>query len=664
MSLDKSNLGSLNDLFNLSRNYPYTWIFGGGIPSLIKPFSNNINATGYPHHAPSIWSNTGVVGTTYQFWPGGADSSGLNPYGNNTLGEGIISGPNKPSDLDLYMDRADVRTHGIKFPMQVVGWGFDIFGYPAPNYNRDWSASGIYSQRVNTNPASPSGGLPGSYFATSGNIAFAKGHQVEYDYWHSGPVDLRWDNYRKVWSSPNSVQSAKILAAYNSGVAISNYATPIFASGITYDAIVQDGEATRIFVTGVSHIGPKPYDDTYKVYPLSSGSFCFIVHHETSGIPRFAVWAVERPGVFECSSSSSGSASSDPYASASLGYLSYSLLSSEPLRVEYGGNGIDNIPSGALLLGNPSGVGPAIPYVLFPGSGISITSEKLEIAESGSLTIAIADTVSFNEAGVNNTITELQGLTTPLSISQGGTGASTKNFLDVTTNQTAGGLKTFPSGIRVGSGTLASPSISFSGDVDTGFYLLSSQDGFGVTASSTGMFTVKGQYGTDFASQVRILTTVIPTGASSNYKLAPLVVRQYYDPVYNNHIQVWLDRGDNILSYVNQNGQFLGTTLTASGAPSGLVSGTLLSIFAPSSFVGSTISCQNNNSGVYFSVDKNGSELTLGASGNKTTLTSTSGVRTIHFSSGYHGSVDVAKVGGGTRTLNFMHGIFTGFTDS
>lgn len=639
MTIDKSNLGKYNNLYDAVRNYPYSWIFGGTLAGIFKPFSNNISSTGYPHHEPSLWSNTGVVGTRFQFWPGGADSSGLNPFGENTLEEGIVSGPSKPSDLNLFMDRADVRTHGFKFPLQTIGWGFDIFGYPAPNYNRYWDASGIFG----------SSGIPETFFAVTGGGIFGKGHEVPYDYFKSGPVDMRWDIYRKVWTSPNSVQSAKILAAYNSGALISNFTTPIFASGITYDAMVQDGEATKIIVTGVSHIGPKPYNNAYKVYPLSSGTFCFIVHNETSGVPQFAVWGLEQPGTFQCSSSSASGSTSDPYSGSDAGYISYTLLASNPLEVEYGGHGLGNISSGVVLLGNPSGTGPMYSYRFVQGNGIDVLFQKADINTPGDLTIKISDDVSFNEAGVNTTITELQGLTTPLTVSQGGTGSSSKNFIDITTNQTAGGIKSFPSGIRSGSGTQVVPSISFINDTDTGIYLLPTGNGMGFTAASTGMIFVKGLFGTDFSSQVRILSSVMPTGLAGNPNYAPLVVSQYSDPLYNNHIQIWKDRGSNNLAYIDQNGGFLSSSLSVSGTPTG---------------VSNSISCSNISSGVYFSVNRIGSQMTLGGSGNRTTITSTSGDRTIHFSSGYHGSVDVAKVGGGTRTLQFMHGIFVGFTDS
>jgi hypothetical protein len=46
-------------------------------------------------------------------------------------------------------------------------------------------------------------------------------------------------------------------------------------------------------------------------------------------------------------------------------------------------------------------------------------------------------------SGANSDITSLSALSTPLSIGQGGTGSSTKNFVDLSTNQSAGGNKTW-----------------------------------------------------------------------------------------------------------------------------------------------------------------------------------------------------------------------------
>jgi hypothetical protein len=48
-------------------------------------------------------------------------------------------------------------------------------------------------------------------------------------------------------------------------------------------------------------------------------------------------------------------------------------------------------------------------------------------------------------SGANSDITSLSGLSTPLSTAQGGTGSASKNFVDLTTAQTVGGVKAFSS---------------------------------------------------------------------------------------------------------------------------------------------------------------------------------------------------------------------------
>ena len=53
------------------------------------------------------------------------------------------------------------------------------------------------------------------------------------------------------------------------------------------------------------------------------------------------------------------------------------------------------------------------------------------------------DGTTFATAGANSNITSLTGLTTALSLAQGGTGSTSKNFVDLTTAQTIAGAKTF-----------------------------------------------------------------------------------------------------------------------------------------------------------------------------------------------------------------------------
>lgn len=63
--------------------------------------------------------------------------------------------------------------------------------------------------------------------------------------------------------------------------------------------------------------------------------------------------------------------------------------------------------------------------------------------------------------GANSTITSLTGLTTPLSIAQGGTGSATQNFVDLTTAQTVAGVKRFTSVAEFGTSSSVTGGIKF-----------------------------------------------------------------------------------------------------------------------------------------------------------------------------------------------------------
>lgn len=79
-------------------------------------------------------------------------------------------------------------------------------------------------------------------------------------------------------------------------------------------------------------------------------------------------------------------------------------------------------------------------------TGNNVTSTSTTIVVNGTHT-QTANNVPFDTkraaAGANSDITSLSGLTTPLPISEGGTGSATQNFVDLTTNQSIAGIKTF-----------------------------------------------------------------------------------------------------------------------------------------------------------------------------------------------------------------------------
>jgi hypothetical protein len=89
------------------------------------------------------------------------------------------------SPVDLYFEKdhwarstvevSGIRGVGLKAPMVLTGWGYDIDGNPVPSNPAD---STKFHPQASWNPST----------------------------WKSGPVDLRWDNDRGVWTGGNTTK--------------------------------------------------------------------------------------------------------------------------------------------------------------------------------------------------------------------------------------------------------------------------------------------------------------------------------------------------------------------------------------------------------------------------------------------------------------------------
>ena len=129
----------------------------------------------------------------------------LNPfnYGNNIKfyhrGKDIVDPRNAP-DYDEGFDYSvqktynqaqkgyDPRAVGFRAPMMLVGWGYDTNGEPVPNASHDKDPV-IYDQ-------SGEKIIP----ERTGADEFLEDYQWRMDKWKAGPLDVRWDRERKVWT--------------------------------------------------------------------------------------------------------------------------------------------------------------------------------------------------------------------------------------------------------------------------------------------------------------------------------------------------------------------------------------------------------------------------------------------------------------------------------
>lgn len=97
----------------------------------------------------------------------------LNPYVSGDISVALPETQNIPENLhdDLHKYTGDLRGVGLKSPIIIVGWGYDIDGNPVPS------------------------GSDGG---------FVSNYKERADLWKAGPLDIRWDNNRKLWVTGDS----------------------------------------------------------------------------------------------------------------------------------------------------------------------------------------------------------------------------------------------------------------------------------------------------------------------------------------------------------------------------------------------------------------------------------------------------------------------------
>lgn len=275
-----TNLEGFNNILKSSGGY--TNSYGVSQKGLYKPFTTQTTVSGVPHYESPL-SLSGSIQ---------AVSTGLNPFGPQTRNEGLIwgTGNYSPNSIDYLNDEPiadEVRTFGSKTPFHLVGWGYDIFGYPAPNYVSGWRSSGI--QEIS---AKPSGEFVEGY---------TRGSHVAYDQWMAGPVDLRWDQHRKVWTANNGgIYAGTILSTYSGSTLLDPSTTATggyYGTHISYYARIEDGYANSMIVTG--SVRNKRHEK-FKIFPAVSGESCLIIHYISGGRPDIGIWVDEIAAVRGC----------------------------------------------------------------------------------------------------------------------------------------------------------------------------------------------------------------------------------------------------------------------------------------------------------------------------------------------------------------------------
>lgn len=248
---------SLMDLGGLFRPFETSGVRGHGLPSFsgimpttsnpvtamsLNPFkiSESLQGSGLGHDIEYIARGTGITAIN--------DLSILKA---GKYGDVAISGESTPTFRGL----------GLRAPAVLVGWGFDTNQKPVPNKN----------------PASPT-------------AEFADNYLRRPDLWKAGPLDVRWDESRGVWSAAGSVFRVAKLVEHliPGGAAFAQLASVTITSGSPVSfpyggnasfSLTFESGLTRIF-DGLKN---NSINSTYPTYPATpSGAVIYVSKEQTT----------------------------------------------------------------------------------------------------------------------------------------------------------------------------------------------------------------------------------------------------------------------------------------------------------------------------------------------------------------------------------------------
>lgn len=131
------------------------------------------------------------------------------PNPNDALRSALSENPDKnyaalDTNAELPTFTQNYRFFGLRGPLMVHGWGYDLEGYPVPNSSGEIQIDAfgnpildVNGQTVGKNQKRQS---DGTYSAPYKERTFARGWAQQPASWPVGPVDLRWDSNARVWT--------------------------------------------------------------------------------------------------------------------------------------------------------------------------------------------------------------------------------------------------------------------------------------------------------------------------------------------------------------------------------------------------------------------------------------------------------------------------------
>ena len=188
--------------------------YGCSDEQLFSPVEISQTNWGWLSNGPAFSTPWSVAGERGDFGSGsvGPTVSELNPYYSNALdnffdGVDFVQVVNNSPDNELDIRKLDndpstVYTTGLRGPLILSGWGYDITDRPVPS---------------------------------SDNETHDEGMQGDRSTWKTGPVNLQWDEERQVWQGGPQIVCGTVVGAIRAP------SSPCRAESFTVRLLRKDG---------------------------------------------------------------------------------------------------------------------------------------------------------------------------------------------------------------------------------------------------------------------------------------------------------------------------------------------------------------------------------------------------------------------------------------
>jgi hypothetical protein len=178
------------------------------------------------------------------------------PSGVGDALRGAVSSNSKNySHLDSNVDplySQNQRFFGLRGPLMLHSWGYDLEGYPVPNSSGEYmtGSDGLLVRDNNGNYVGKNQELQpdGSYSPPYKESTFYKSWAQQPGTWPVGPIDLRWDDIGRVWTIGSNYKPVWVVIEVDMvndtparGIVIeSSYANNPLPSGLRKLVFVKD----------------------------------------------------------------------------------------------------------------------------------------------------------------------------------------------------------------------------------------------------------------------------------------------------------------------------------------------------------------------------------------------------------------------------------------